>query len=197
MKKLLTIAMVGVASASLGWSQAVVNFANGATGVNAPVGDTNATPVKLAGTTFAADLFYGTVSTSAPNSLSLSQLTDAGVAQTFQTGAAAGYWNSLALPTLPVSGDMEFIVVVWQTSAGASWAAATGGGAGSQSTYVGHGGTEWGFSAPITFTPNTFPSPNSNLQGLTSFNLVPVPEPTTLALGGLGAAALLLFRRRK
>jgi hypothetical protein len=31
----------------------------------------------------------------------------------------------------------------------------------------------------------------------TGFNLVPVPEPTTMALAGLGAAALLIFRRRK
>jgi hypothetical protein len=32
---------------------------------------------------------------------------------------------------------------------------------------------------------------------IASFNLVSVPEPTTMALGGLGAAALLYFRRRK
>jgi len=33
--------------------------------------------------------------------------------------------------------------------------------------------------------------------GFNGLVLTPVPEPTTLALGGLGAAALLLFRRRK
>jgi len=32
---------------------------------------------------------------------------------------------------------------------------------------------------------------------LTPFSVVPTPEPTTLALGGLGAAALLALRRRK
>jgi len=32
---------------------------------------------------------------------------------------------------------------------------------------------------------------------ISSFVLVPAPEPATIALGGLGAAALLLFRRRK
>lgn len=38
-----------------------------------------------------------------------------------------------------------------------------------------------------------------NLVGLQSFSLVsaPVPEPGTLALAGLGAASLLLFRRKK
>jgi len=46
--------------------------------------------------------------------------------------------------------------------------------------------------------------PNLNIfggtQGLTAgFNmvLIPVPEPTSFALAGLGAAALLIFRRRK
>jgi hypothetical protein len=38
--------------------------------------------------------------------------------------------------------------------------------------------------------------PPSNLTGLTGFNVPVVPEPSTLALGVLGAAALL-FRRRK
>jgi len=38
--------------------------------------------------------------------------------------------------------------------------------------------------------------PPSNLTGLTGFNAVTVPEPSTIVLGVLGAAALL-FRRRK
>jgi hypothetical protein len=48
------------------------------------------------------------------------------------------------------------------------------------------------------------PAPAWNLfggSGLTGFNLVAVgtvvPEPTSMALAGLGAAALLIFRRRK
>lgn len=43
-------------------------------------------------------------------------------------------------------------------------------------------------------TPNTV---FGGATGISSFVLVPVPEPATIALGGLGAAALLLFRRRK
>jgi hypothetical protein len=42
----------------------------------------------------------------------------------------------------------------------------------------------------------TFNTP-PNLVGLQSFNLYFVPEPSTFALAGLGAAALLIFRRRK
>lgn len=39
--------------------------------------------------------------------------------------------------------------------------------------------------------------PVPNLQGLQSFNLYVVPEPSAIALGVLGVGALVLFRRRK
>lgn len=44
-------------------------------------------------------------------------------------------------------------------------------------------------------TPPGLPAALTGWDG--SLILVQVPEPTTIALGGLGAAALLLFRRRK
>jgi len=49
-------------------------------------------------------------------------------------------------------------------------------------------------SAPLGGGPTLTP----NASGWNSFSLIQnVPEPTTLALAGLGAAGLLLFRRRK
>jgi hypothetical protein len=200
MKKLLTVVALVAATITTGWSQAEVVFSNFGGGVNAPFSNAPAinAGATLSGTSFLADLFYGT--TAGNNNLTLGQLTDAGLATPFQAGGGAGYFLGGG-QVLPVSGNIEFIIVVWQAAAGASWATATGSPASidatRSSTYSGHGGTEWGASAPITFTPNVSPAGDSPLNGLTGFALQPVPEPTTLALGGLGAAALLMFRRRK
>jgi hypothetical protein len=49
-------------------------------------------------------------------------------------------------------------------------------------------------ATPTPGVPETMPTGTS---GLGSIILVPVPEPSTIALGGLAAAALLAFRRRK
>jgi len=55
-----------------------------------------------------------------------------------------------------------------------------------------------GHSTAFTMTVAD-PTGAPNLSGnfAPSFNVLPVPEPTTFALSGLGAAALLFFRRKK
>jgi hypothetical protein len=59
-------------------------------------------------------------------------------------------------------------------------------------------GAAVGFSAPIQYTLGSVGSPGGSLglAGISSFG-VGVPEPTSFALAGLGAAALLIFRRRQ
>jgi len=66
------------------------------------------------------------------------------------------------------------------------------------------GGKYAGFSnEAIGITPGVPPAGNaatvfgSGPGLINSFVLTPVPEPSTIVLGGLGAAALLAFRRRK
>jgi hypothetical protein len=51
----------------------------------------------------------------------------------------------------------------------------------------------------VTFSNGTGggATPPATLTGMPAVNLVPTPEPSTIILGGLGAAALLAFRRRK
>ena len=56
-----------------------------------------------------------------------------------------------------------------------------------------------GHSAPFTMPSAAFSSPSHPLFGdyFTGFSVMPVPEPTTLALGALGGLALLAFRRKQ
>jgi Zn-dependent alcohol dehydrogenase len=60
------------------------------------------------------------------------------------------------------------------------------------------GAGEIGESAAITITATDAPAPPAGLAaaGLTSFQTADVPEPSTIALGLLGAAALFLRRRK-
>src|ERR1700677_952219 len=94
-----------------------------------------------------------------------------------QNGQSAGEFTGPQL-TIPQSGTQTFEVEGFYTSGGIAYSGNTG-----------------SFTANATVSP----APVGKLD-LGSWNgdlvLNPlVPEPTTLALGGLGAAALLLFRR--
>jgi len=106
----------------------------------------------------------------------------------FRLGNAAA---EVAIPGVAGGTAATIQLNMWYDGAGGlfnSYAAAASGG---------------GFIGTITFqTPTSGgqpPLPAQNLVGMPSINLVaaPVPEPTTLALAGLGAASLLIFRRRK
>jgi len=120
-----------------------------------------------------------------------SSLTALTPATSFLTGAAnagvEGYIDPvvITIPGVAASSPVNLQVKAWQTSAG-SYAAASG-------------GLNLWFGQSATFNNKTggdvAPPEDTifRLDGPLKFN---VPEPTTLALGALGAAALL-FRRRK
>jgi hypothetical protein len=108
------------------------------------------------------------------------------------SGDGPGYFNgeNVTVPTYSATGSFE--VEGW-TGNFANYGAAVSGGA-----YV---GLTASFTSPEG-NPNGSPPGGalalSGSGGGWNGNLVLiVPEPSTIALGGLGAAALLLFRRRK
>lgn len=97
-------------------------------------------------------------------------------------GTLGEFLASAAYVTGVAAGSPVTLEIVAYPTAAGSYAAAQ---------YRGH-------STP--FTMNTFDSTSPSippLSGLVGFSVTPVPEPTTLALAGLGGLALLAFRRKQ
>jgi len=114
---------------------------------------------------------------------------------TFRTGAASGniVGTTATLGNVPPDAPAATIeMAAWDNSSGlyATWAQA--------SIAWNAGLIAAGLSGPITVNAiGGVSNPAQTLNGLQSFNLYFVPEPTSFALAGLGAAAMLIFRRRK
>jgi PEP-CTERM motif len=118
------------------------------------------------------------------------------------SGTFAGIWtapsNPAVIPGVTTASDLPFLQVrVWDTKGGTinTWTEALNAWNAGQ---IALGVSDIFQSAfPLGGTavpPNTQP----NMQGLQSFNLTTVvPEPSTIALGILGAGCLFLLRRRK
>jgi len=181
MKKLLvTLAAVLVSASAFG--QGTINFTTRIAGVlDAPVFKPDGVTGAGAGTPANAQLFMVTGSGATATYTALSPAT------TFRASPAGAAQNYVIPPATPVTvqgvAARQQISVVLRAWEGASYDTAA----------------VFGQSQPITITlggpvagqPDDFPA---NLVGLQGFSMV--PEPSTMALGLLGAAALL-YRRRK
>jgi len=134
------------------------------------------------GTDFTAQLYGGPAGSAEGALVALTPTTN------FRTGNAAGYVVPAGAVTVP--GVAEGSPAALQLRVWASGGQFAGGGTFDTSLAAGK-------SAIIT-SPNlggTLTTP-PNLIGLTAFTVQVVPEPTTIALGLLGAAALLIRRRK-
>jgi hypothetical protein len=117
------------------------------------------------------------------------------------SGLLAGIWTqpSSAAPIPGAALDTDrptFQVRVWDTKGGTitTWAAA-------QAAWL-QGQIALGYSdlftVPYSLGQTLVPPNNApNMQGLQSFNVTVVPEPSVIALGILGAGCLFMLRRRK
>jgi hypothetical protein len=177
-------------------------FGNGPTDL--PVGTTTwaapylliGTAGGLAGSTTFAQLL-GATGAGAPES---SLVPSSSPPTTFRTGAGAGFLAGTTATFANIPNDSaagSFELAVWDNSTGLypTWTAA--------SAAVAAGTLSGGRSPEFTINSiggvvNTPPN-IVGAGGLQSFSIViaNIPEPTTVALAGLGAAALLIFRRRK
>jgi len=215
MKKLI-LAAVTVASAASVFAQGTVIFNNrlggtshvysggsaqvqGNTASDNPAGSTvygaGYTLVGTVGGLAASSTFAQLLAAPGQNAAE-SSLQPSGQTTVFRTGAGAGNIVQITdtLGNIPKDAAFaSFEMVAWDNSSGLypTWTQAA--------PAVLAGLIMGGHSAEFTVASiggdvNTPP----NLVGLTSFNIfTPIPEPTSAALLGLGAAAMLIFRRRK
>lgn len=173
MKKLLiAVAAVLVTAASYGQGQ--INFNNrvAAAGINAPVTEagTGAGAGTIAGMKTQLFLVAG------------GNKTAIGDTGTFRASpaAATGFMTqsiTVVVPGIDVGGSATVVMRAWN---GATYESST----------------TFGESAPVTITLGGGTGVPADLTGLAAFTVTTVPEPSTIALGVLGAAALLLRRRK-
>ena len=174
---------------------AVSAFGQGQINLNnrglALVNDASGKP--LTGTTFVAQVWYGAsastlTSSFAPSPVRASTTTYPG---SWNPAATGGPGAIATLTGFAPGSTVTMQVAVWDSAlagVGAAQALSKTAGTGLSQT----------FTYAIPADPLAIPG---GMEGLKSFNLVAggapvVPEPTTIALGALGAAALLLRRRK-
>jgi len=193
MKKLLLTAAAILATLNMYGQSSIVNFANNGalnedriwvntTGV---VGE----GVLAGGTAYQIALFWGAQGT--PES----GLTQVGTPASFLTGTAAGQFVGGNRTLSPTSANGAIVTVqarAWGQMAGVAntydAVSAAGG-------FVGRGPV-FDFDSKDPTNPQDLATPIGSSAGWQGFAIV-VPEPSAIALGILGAGALLMLRRRK
>lgn len=146
-------------------------------------------------------LYYANSTTTTPGSFT----PVVGNPATFRgtTSASPGAWiggGTRTLTGIPNGTAANLLIIAWDSAYAADGLAAL---AGLGTTYgLPAGGGLFGMSSIFSYTPPTSPTPAPteflmNNMGTFDIHFVGIPEPSTFALAGLGAAALLIFRRRK
>jgi hypothetical protein len=171
MKKTL-IALVAVFVSVAVYGQGTINFNNRvlADGIDARVTMPDGT-TGVTGAGWVAQLFGG------PAGADVSALQPLAPATDFRAGNFAGYVNPVTITVPGVAGGQTATI---------------------QMRVVNEALGMFGNSDPIQLVlggAGTPPGLPANLSGLTGFSVI--PEPSTIALGLLGAAALFFARRRK
>jgi len=200
MKKTLLTTILA-ATAVAGFAQGIVNFANDSGALTSPpdrlirfafgntpgnaFGTNNAPAI---GTNFQVQLYYG--ASTAPDS-ALIPVTSNPARLRGSTTTAAGTWSGGGGRTFvgfDVGASVKLQVRVWDIAFGSTWDAANVGG------QHGVGGVSQSF---VFLVPAATDVVGQAMSGFSGFSVNNVPEPTSLALTGLGIASLIAFRRRK
>jgi hypothetical protein len=180
-KQLMTLAATMVFAGSV-FGQGQVTMANNATSLIRLNDAVTGAAVAIGSISF--QLYFGPAGTPEANLVPL--LPIAGTSAVL-AGRIANTAIDVPLGVVPAGGTATFQIWAWQSSF-ASYAAAVAGGGGTGKSVL--------FNS-ATSAAGPPPPPPISLAGLYPGFAVTIPEPSTFALAGLGAAALLLFRRRK
>jgi len=205
MKKLLTLTvLIAVASASYG--QGLVNFFNGNTtkiSTNSVVGGPATGPtLGTSAEVYYYGLFRGANGATDPNTFTFT-----GVYATNTSTSGRLLSDNGGQPSITgfaAGSTVDFLVRGWSANIGHDWVVVQAYllNPSSPDTFYGQSGIADGYILGSAGSPpqNLFgPATGAGGGQLAPFTLglLPVPEPSTFALAGLGAAALLIFRRRK
>lgn len=206
MKKLV-LTLTATLACVAAFAQGKLTFANDSLhliyyGAGALNGDTvgaavNSSGLTAAGDALKVDLFYGTASTA------LSLLKTANVAG--NTGTP-GTWASTAITGLGTGTQYYFQVQVYDGTLATSYADALSKGAYAGESMIFQCNASTSISATVlyahsspansTWTDGTV-AVTGSLPNAMGAIAISAPEPTSLALLGLGAAGMMIFRRRK
>jgi hypothetical protein len=227
MKKILSIVALVAGVAYVSNAQGLISFANSSTAstriiTNSTVGAAGnvggyASPLNSGIANYYYALFYSSTATTVFGLTGAVIPASAGNLGSYVYGDGAWTFGGMAtngatrtgqvlgqVVTTTMSGATgQFVVLGWSANIGSTWAALqtylTNGNFTIPGAYVGEspvsGAVTLGNGTSIP-TQLVFQGNAPALQGFT-LGLIPVPEPTTMALVGLGGLSLLLFRRRK
>jgi len=211
MKKLLTIAALAAVT-SLSYGQGYISFANGTTSKISTNGV--AMGADAVGTwyyeLFAAPSTQNTISTSGDPTLNgwTAVLTGTNTASAGRLLGNNRSDGSVAVPGFAAGQTADFAVMGWSANLGTDWSTARvnlaaffaqGSNGLAANQYAGIAPTVAN-DRPLVADGQIYNGMFGSAAGLINgFSLTsgPIPEPTSFALVGLGAAALLIFRRRK
>jgi hypothetical protein len=221
MKKLLTIAAL-VGATSLSFGQGYVAF-NNTSGTRFSTNGLNPTAGTGFGTAALAGRYYFELFVAPTTQNTISSLTDptlngwtaVALGTNSTTVGNAGRLNGNTFDTAqgaPIAGFAggsstgDFAVVGWSANIGSTWAEAqawwaNGAATGSQANPGWFGiNTAVADNIPLANAGGPYPPIFGTTGGLITgwgMSYYAVPEPSTFALAGIGAAAMLIFRRRK